>query len=89
MKPIYVYISLYIISKREVILSITSVKSESVVLVCVCVEFVEVKVLLSGSRRVQKVCVIVLLKKKQVVCYVILIVTVCKSLSVNVKFECD
>ena len=35
-KPVYMYISLYLISKREVILSITSVKSESAVLVCVC-----------------------------------------------------
>ena len=34
-KPVYMYISFYLISKREVILSIISVKSETALLVCV------------------------------------------------------
>ena len=34
-KPVHMYISFYLISKREVILSIISVKSETALLVCV------------------------------------------------------
>ena len=81
-----VYLTLYNINSVK-LFYLSRVWRVNLLYLCVC-WICWVKLFLSGLKRAQEICVIVPLWKKHVVSGVILIVNVCQSTRLNMKFFC-